>query len=116
MTLCYFNILLLFIIFLVCSSLLLDIVMINDEYMHMFAKHLIQYSSELSGQHYVSMVFRYCLHVDTLYMLGHVVDHRSDTLVVSFVVYSPYVEQAEPRLRGKEKLCSRTSLSNVPYA
>jgi hypothetical protein len=46
--------------FLVYSSLLLDIVMIDDEYMHMFAKRLIQYSSELSGQHYVSMVLRYC--------------------------------------------------------
>jgi hypothetical protein len=46
--------------FLVYSSLLLDIVMIDDEYMHMFTKRLIQYSSELSGQHYVSMVLRYC--------------------------------------------------------
>jgi hypothetical protein len=49
MTLCYFNIMLLFIMILVCSSLLLDIVMIDDEFMHMFAKHLIQYLSELSG-------------------------------------------------------------------
>jgi hypothetical protein len=40
MTLCYFNIILLFIMFLVCSSYLLDIVMIDDEYMHMFAKRL----------------------------------------------------------------------------
>jgi hypothetical protein len=61
MTLCYFNIILLFIMFLVCSSLLLDIVMIDDEFMHMFANRLIQYSSELSGRHYVSMVLRYCL-------------------------------------------------------
>ena len=53
MTLCYFNIMLLFIMFLVCSSYMLDIVMIDDEYMHMFAKLLAQYSSELSGRHYV---------------------------------------------------------------
>jgi hypothetical protein len=59
---------LLFIMFLVYSSLLLDIVMINDEYMHMFVKRLIQYSSELSGRHYVSMVLRYYLPVDALYM------------------------------------------------
>jgi hypothetical protein len=59
MTLCYFNIMLLFIMFLVCSSLLFDIVMIDDGFMHIFAKHLIQYSSELSGQRYVSMVLRY---------------------------------------------------------
>ena len=35
--------------FLVYSSNMLDIVMIDDEYMHMFAKLLAQYSSELSG-------------------------------------------------------------------
>ena len=58
MTLCYFNIMLLFIMFLVCSSYMLDIVMIDDEFMHMFAKLLAQYSSELSAQHYVSMVLR----------------------------------------------------------
>jgi hypothetical protein len=40
---------LLFIMFLVYSSLLLDIVMIDDECMHMFVERLIQYSSELSG-------------------------------------------------------------------
>ena len=58
MTLCYFNIMLLFIMFLVCCSNMLDIVMIDDEYMHMYAKLLAQYSSELGGQHYVSMVLR----------------------------------------------------------
>jgi hypothetical protein len=59
---------LLFIMFLVCSSLLFDIVMIDDEYMHMFIERLIQYSSELSGWHYVNMVLRYCLLADALYM------------------------------------------------
>jgi hypothetical protein len=107
---------LLFIIFLVCSSLLLDIVIIDDKYMHMFVERLIQYSSELSGRHYVNVVFRYCLPTDALYMLGHVVDRRCDTPVESFVVHSPCIEQVEPRLRRKGKLCSRTSLSNVPYA
>jgi hypothetical protein len=91
----------LFSMFLVFSSLLLDIVMIDDEFMHMFAKHLIQYSSELSGRHYVSMVFRYCLPMDALYMLGHVIDHRCDTPIESFVVHSPYVEQVEPGYEGR---------------
>jgi hypothetical protein len=90
--------------------------MIDDEYMHMFAKRLIQFSRELSGQRYVSMVLRYCLPVDALYMLGHVVDRGYVTPVESFVVHSPYVEQVEPQLRRKGKLCCRTSLSNVPYA
>ena len=46
MTLCYFNIMLLFIMFLVCSSNMLDIVMIDDEYMHMFVKLLAQFSRD----------------------------------------------------------------------
>jgi hypothetical protein len=79
MTLGYFNIMLLFIMFLVCSSCMLDIVMIDDEFMHMFAKLLAQYSSELSGRHYVNMVFRYCLSADAFCTLGHVVDRRCDT-------------------------------------
>ena len=37
---------------------MLDIVMIDDEFMHMFAKRLAQYTSELSGQHYVSVVLK----------------------------------------------------------
>ena len=64
---------LLFIMFLLCSSYMIDIVMIDDEFMHMFAKLLAQYSSELSGRYYVSMVLRYCLPTDALCTLGHVV-------------------------------------------
>jgi hypothetical protein len=66
MTLFYFNTMFLFIMFLVCSSSIFDIVMIDNEFMHEITKHLIQYSSELSGQHYVSMVLRYCLPADAL--------------------------------------------------
>jgi hypothetical protein len=84
--------------------------------MYMFVERLIQYSSELSGRHYVSVVLRYCLPADALYMPGHVVDRRCDTPIESFVVHSLCIEQVEPRLRRKGKLCSRTSLSNVPYA
>ena len=58
---------LLFIMFLICSSYILDIVMIDDEYMRMFAKRLAQYLIELSGQHYVSMVLKYCLPANALY-------------------------------------------------
>ena len=38
MALCYFNIMLLFIMFLVCSSYILDIVVIDNEFMYMFTK------------------------------------------------------------------------------
>ena len=84
---------------------MLDIVMIDDEFMHMFAKLLAQYSSELSGRHYVSMVLRYCLPTDAFYTLGHVVDHGCHTPVESFVVHSPFVEQVEHDCKGS-KLCS----------
>ena len=79
---------LLFIMFLVCSSCMLDIVMIDDEYMHMLAKLLAQYSSKLSGRHYVSMVLRYCLSVDAFCTLDHVVDRGCDIPIESFVVHS----------------------------
>ena len=59
MTLCYFNIM-----FLVFSRSMLDIVIIDNEFMHKIGKLLAQYSSELSGRHYVSMVLRYCLPAD----------------------------------------------------
>jgi hypothetical protein len=90
--------------------------MIDDEYMHMLVEHLIQYSSELSGWYYISVVLRYYLPVDALYMPGHVVDRRCDTPVESFIVHSPYVEQVEPQLWRRENLYSRTSLCNIPYA
>ena len=51
----------LFIMFLVCSSSMLDIVMVDNEFMDKITKRLAQYSSELSGQHFVSMVLRYFL-------------------------------------------------------
>ena len=82
--------------FLVCSSCMLDIVMINNGFMHMFAKPLAQYVRELSGRHYVSMVLRYYLPADALYTLGHVIDRGCDTPVESFVVHSPFIEQVEP--------------------
>ena len=105
----------LFIMFLVCSSSILGIVMIDNEFMHKIAKRLVRYSSELSGRHYVSVVIKYCLPVDALYILGHVVDHECDTLIESFVVHSPFVEQVEPSCEGYQALFL-IFLSNVPYA
>jgi hypothetical protein len=88
--------------------------MIDDEFMHMFAKSLAQYSSELSGWHYVSMVLKYCIPGDALYTPGHVVDLECDTLIESFVVHSPFVEQVEPSCEGRQALLL-IFLSNVPY-
>ena len=73
----------LFIMFLVCFGSILDIIMIDNEFMHKIAKRLVQYSSELSGRHYVSVVLKYCLPIDALYIPGHVVDRECDTLIES---------------------------------
>jgi hypothetical protein len=92
-----------------------DIVMIDDEFMHMFAKRLAQYSSELSGRHYVSVVLKYYLPADALNIPGHVVDRECDILVESFVVHSLFVEQVEPSCEGSQALFL-IFLSNVSYA
>ena len=89
--------------------------MIDDEYMQMFAKLLAQYSSELSGRHYISMVLRYCLPVDAFYTLGHLVDRGCDTPVKSFVVHTPFVEHVERDCEERQALFL-IFLSNVPYA
>ena len=105
----------LFIMFLVCFGSMLDIVIIDNEFMQEFAKRLAQYSSELSGRHYVSVVLKYCLPADAPYILGHVVDRECDTLVESFVVHSPFVGQVEPGCKGNQALFL-IFLSSVPYA
>ena len=94
---------------------MLDIVMIDDEYMHMFAKRLAQYSSGLSGRHYISVVLKYCLPANALYTLGHVVDCECDILVESFIIHSLFVEQVEHGCEGSQALFL-IFLSNVAFA
>jgi hypothetical protein len=43
----------------------------------------------MGGRDHVSMVLICYLSVNTLYILGHVVDSRCDTPIESFVVHSP---------------------------
>jgi hypothetical protein len=104
-----------FIMFLICFGNILDIVVIDDELMHMFTKRLALYSSESSGQHYVSMVLKYCLPMDALSTLSHVVDRECDILVESLVVHSLFVEQVEHGCKGIQALFL-IFLSNVPHA
>ena len=89
--------------------------MIDDKFMHMFAKRLAQYSSELSGRHYVSVVLICSLPADAFYIPSHVVDRECNTLVESFVVYSSSVEQVGPNCKGNQALFL-IFLGNVPYA
>jgi hypothetical protein len=49
----------LFIMFLVCSSYILDIVLFDDLHLHMFVEYLIQFARELDSFDYVSVVLRY---------------------------------------------------------
>jgi len=100
--------------FLVCFGSMVDIVIVDTKFMHKFAKWLAQYSSELSGRHYVSMVLICFLPVDGLYILVLVVGHECDTLVESFIVHSLIVEQVGPNCEWSQALFL-IFLSNVPY-
>ena len=106
---------LLFIMFQVCSSYILDIVVIDNEFMHMFTKSLAQDVHGLSGRHYVSMVLRYCLPMNAFHTLGHVVDRGCDTPVEFFVVHSLFIKRVEHDCEGRQALFL-IFLSNVSYA
>jgi hypothetical protein len=105
----------LLIMFLVCFGSMFDIVIVDTKFIHKFAKCLAQYSSELSGRHYVSMMLICCLPACAPYIPGHVVDYECDILVESFVVHSPSVGQVGPNCEGSQALFL-IFLSNVPYA
>ena len=60
----------------------------------------------VGGRHCVSVVLIHCLHVDTPYILGHMVNYGCDTLVESFVLHSPNIGARRVWLRRKSKLCS----------
>jgi hypothetical protein len=101
--------------FVVCSSYIFDIVMIDNEFKYMFAKRLAQYLSGLSGTHYVSMVLRYCLPADAFYVSGSVVDRGSDYHPIeSFVVHSSNIGIVGPGCEGSNLALFLIFLSNVP--
>jgi len=103
-----------FIMFLFYSSSTFDMVMIDNEFMYMFAKCLAFFARELSDRCHVSMVLRCRLSTITPYWLGSVVDHRSDSSVESFVFHPLLVGQVEAQLRRKSSSVL-AFYSNVPY-
>jgi hypothetical protein len=106
----------LFIMFLVYSSCIFDIVMIDNDFMHMFAKRLAQSSSELSGRGSVGVVLRLYLPTNAPYISGHqVVDRGCDIPVESYVAHYPNIGQVEPGYKERITLFL-IFLSNVPYA
>jgi hypothetical protein len=82
----------LFISFLVYSSCIFDIVIIGNDYAHMFAKRLVPFWIGLGGRRNVSVVFILGLSVNAPYILGQqVVDHGSDSPIESSVVHTPNI-------------------------
>jgi hypothetical protein len=64
----------------------------------------------VGGTDHVRVMLRCYLPTNTLYILGHVVDCRCDTIVESFVVHSLNLgHRSRVRLQRKGKLCSPTS-------
>jgi hypothetical protein len=104
----------LFIMFLVCSSSTFDMVMIDNEFMYMFAKRLALFTRGLSGRSHVSVVLRCYLPTNAPYWPGHVVVHGSDSSIESYIVHPPLIGQAETMLRRKS--CYVLAFfSNIPY-
>jgi len=107
-------IMLLFIMFLVYSSSTFDMIMIDNEFIYMFAKRLALFVGGLSDRCHVSMVLRCRLSAITPYWLSRMVDHRSVSSVESFVFHPLLVGQVEPQLRRKSSSVL-AFYSNVPY-
>ena len=85
----------LFIMFLVCSSSIIDIVILDNEFMYKFAKCFALDSRGLSGRSYVGMVLRYYLPANVSYWPGCVVVRDSDSFVDSYIVPLSCIGQAE---------------------
>jgi len=69
-------------------------VMIDDEFMYMFAKRLALISRELGGRSHVSVVLKCYLPANVPNWSGRIVVHRSDSPIESFVVHPTLVGQA----------------------
>ena len=104
----------LFIMFLVCSSSIFDIVMIDNEFMYEFAKRLALFTWELGGRSHVGAVLRCYLPANVSYWPGRVVVRDSDTFVDSYIVHPSLIGQAEFVLLSKSCYVL-IYFSNVPY-
>ena len=104
----------LFIMFLVCSSPIFDIVMIDNEFMYKIAKRLALDTWELSGRSHVGVALRCYLPANVSYWLGRVVVRDGDSFVDSYIVHPTLIGQTEFVLRSKS--CDvLIYFSNVPY-
>ena len=105
MTLFFILIMFLVIIFIVYFDYMLSIVRLSScSCISSYSAHSLDLG--VSGRDCVSMVLIRCLPTNTLYIPSHVVDHRCDTPVESFVVHSLNMGVRRVRLLRKSKLCS----------
>ena len=87
--------------FLLYSSSIFDIVMINDKSTHLFVELLVYYARMLGSRKYVSMVLRYNLLADSPYTPGRVVDRGRDWPIESFAVHPPSIRLVEQWFLGR---------------
>jgi hypothetical protein len=116
MTLFYFNIIMfLSISFLVYSSSIFDIVLIDNKLRHKFVECLVQLRIGLGGRSNVDVVSRLYLPMDAPYFLGHVVDREGDfySFVESSIVLSLNLGPVEPGYLGKD--CSVLEFPKVMF-
>jgi hypothetical protein len=81
--------------FLLYSSSIFDIVMINDMSKHLFVELLVCYTLMLGSRKYVSMVLRYNLLAGSPYTSGRVVDRGRERPIESFAVHPPSIRLVE---------------------
>ena len=102
------------IMFLFYFDYMLGVVRVIIMFMHRIAKRSFLLTNGVSGRHCVSMVLICCLPMDAPYIPVHVVDHKGDSLVESFVVHLPFLGLVGPNCEGSQALFL-IFLSNVPY-
>jgi hypothetical protein len=105
---------LLFIVFIVRSSYIFDIVMIDNECIHMLVERLVLIVRKLGGRLSLSMVLRWHLPVNASYWPAIMVDHDCDFTVDSSIVHTPSISIIEPYYKDCLALFL-IFLANVPY-
>jgi hypothetical protein len=101
--------------FLVYSSSVFDIVLIDNKFRHKFVERLVQLQIRLGGRSNVDVVSRLYLPKNAPYFLSHVVDREGDfySFVESSVVHSLNLGQVEPGYLGKD--CSVLEFPEIMF-
>ena len=92
------------ILFIVYFDYMLSIARVIIMFMHRFAKRSLLCTYGVSGRHCVSVVLIRCLLAEAPCIPSHVVDRECDTLVESFIVHSPNVDQVGSSCERRQSL------------